>query len=499
MKKTWIALGVFALMALQSKAQSDVDALRYSMQGVGGTARTLGMGGAFSSVGADFGSLDINPAGVGLFRSNEFSFTPEVNSINANSTFQGNSETDRRLNFDVANWGIEWAKKLRSGRNGGWQSVNFAIGGTRLNNFNNNTFFSGNDNQSSLIDYYVSQINASPVVPSQLPNVYPFDGSLLYNTGLIYTNSADSLTYNDGLPAGTDLQRAVTIQTSGGQDEYYAALGTNYLNKLYLGVSLGVPTIRYNYASTITETDINNELIGFDNYSFTQAYTTTGVGINAKVGLIYKVNDYLRLGAAVHSPTYYWLQDSYSNSVTSNLESYGIFTDVSPNGSYNYNLTTPWRLEAGATVLIKTYGLISADYEYVNYGSSNYSFNETGTPDEKNQENALNNTISDKYGASSNLRVGGELALGNIRLRLGYTLSGSPFKDSTGTMGFDESSHSYSGGIGIRFGKYYLDGAYVYGTTKQFYQPYSLSYTTVPGANITTNTSNILATIGVKF
>ena len=215
--------------------------------------------------------------------------------------------------------------------------------------------------------------------------------------------------------------------------------------------------------------------------------------------MIYKINDYLRLGAAVHSPAYYWLQDAYSNSVTSNLESYGTFSDFSPNGSYNYNLTTPWRFEGGATVLIKTYGLISADYEWVNYGTSNYSFHETGTPDEKNQQNLLNNMISSKYGSASNFRIGGELALGNIRFRLGYTLSGSPFKDSTGTMGYDQSSQSYSGGIGIRFGKCYLDGAYVYGTAKQFYQPYSLPNTTVPGASITTNSNNILATFGVKF
>ena len=43
-----------------------------------GTARVMGMGGAFTSLGADLSSMALNPAGLGMYRSNEFSFTPRV-------------------------------------------------------------------------------------------------------------------------------------------------------------------------------------------------------------------------------------------------------------------------------------------------------------------------------------------------------------------------------------------------------------------------------------
>ena len=41
-----------------------------------GTARVMGMGGAFTSLGADLSSMSINPAGLGMYRRNEFSLTP---------------------------------------------------------------------------------------------------------------------------------------------------------------------------------------------------------------------------------------------------------------------------------------------------------------------------------------------------------------------------------------------------------------------------------------
>ena len=40
-----------------------------------GTARSMGMGGAFTSLGGDMASFGYNPAGFGMYRSNEISAT----------------------------------------------------------------------------------------------------------------------------------------------------------------------------------------------------------------------------------------------------------------------------------------------------------------------------------------------------------------------------------------------------------------------------------------
>ena len=52
-------------------AQDEVDILRYSQYQIGGTARSIGYGGAVGSLGADFSALTVNPAGIGLYRKSE--------------------------------------------------------------------------------------------------------------------------------------------------------------------------------------------------------------------------------------------------------------------------------------------------------------------------------------------------------------------------------------------------------------------------------------------
>ena len=49
-------------------AQGEVDALRFSREGLYGTARAMSMGGAFGALGGDQSALAINPAGIGVYR-----------------------------------------------------------------------------------------------------------------------------------------------------------------------------------------------------------------------------------------------------------------------------------------------------------------------------------------------------------------------------------------------------------------------------------------------
>ena len=41
-----------------------------------GTARTMGMGNAFTALGADLSSATLNPAGIGMYVESDFSFSP---------------------------------------------------------------------------------------------------------------------------------------------------------------------------------------------------------------------------------------------------------------------------------------------------------------------------------------------------------------------------------------------------------------------------------------
>ena len=68
-----------ALAALCSSSmlfsQGVVDALKYSQQDIRGTARYMGMAGAFGALGGDITTLSQNPAGIGVYRNSDIAAT----------------------------------------------------------------------------------------------------------------------------------------------------------------------------------------------------------------------------------------------------------------------------------------------------------------------------------------------------------------------------------------------------------------------------------------
>ena len=76
------------------------DLAQLSQTHVFGTARVMGMGGAFTSLGADLSSMSLNPAGLGMYRRNEISLTPLVPMAKASTagtaSWKGNSKSDRK-------------------------------------------------------------------------------------------------------------------------------------------------------------------------------------------------------------------------------------------------------------------------------------------------------------------------------------------------------------------------------------------------------------------
>src|SRR5207342_53608 len=172
--------------------------------------------------------------------------------------------------------------------------------------------------------------------------------------------------------------------------------------------------------------------------------TTNGFGVNGKFGLAYIFNEYVRAGFAVHTPTLYAMHDDYISSVSSSLGPGVNYDWSSPNGSYDYDLVTPWRLVASLAGFIGKSGFISADYELVDYASMKFKFHRYSTPDELLIESNLNQTIDQKYRAASVVRVGGEYAYDIFRLRAGMAYYESPFQKGVAADGNDFTRWSFS-------------------------------------------------------
>lgn len=105
MRKLYLVLSI-SCMSAGAFAQSAIDAYRFSQPDLRGTARFMGMGGAFGALGGDLSTLSQNPAGIGVYRSNELGFTLDLDIQNSNSDAMGFKTSDSQTKFYLDNIGL---------------------------------------------------------------------------------------------------------------------------------------------------------------------------------------------------------------------------------------------------------------------------------------------------------------------------------------------------------------------------------------------------------
>ncbi len=478
-KISFLFWGMFVLMSKFLNAQNDIDILRYSQQSIIGSARYSSMAGAFGALGGDFSCLGTNPAGIAVFRKSDFSFTPTIFYKGVSSSYYGKTSEDYSLNFNFGNIGIVGVFHNPNAKDGiGWLNFNAGIGYNRNNSFRSNTTMSGQLNQS-LLDGF--NADAQGLLPNQLDL---FGNKLAFNTYLIDTIGGPTK-YQSVIPAGAAVEQRKNINARGATGEIDISFGGNYSNVFYLGGSIGIASINYSEEATYTESDVNNSIKSFNSFNYTNTLRTRGKGVNLKIGAIYKPLDWLRLGAALHTPTYYSLSDDYSSSMIAFTEK---FIDTSKAiGDFDYSLLTPGRMIGSIAFVIGKHAIISCDAERVNYAGG--KLNAQG-----NVFQNVNSTVEQKYKATMNLRAGGEVRLDQIAFRLGYALYGSPFVNDK-QMQFSRTSYTF--GIGYRTDRRYLDVAFVKTNYNEDHYLYS-SPTLLPANNKNTAVS-VMCTVGFRF
>ena len=70
-----------------------------------GTARSMALGGAFTSLGADLASMSINPAGLGMYRRNEIALTPMMTFQSSETPGTMSYAKNGKNRFSMANFG----------------------------------------------------------------------------------------------------------------------------------------------------------------------------------------------------------------------------------------------------------------------------------------------------------------------------------------------------------------------------------------------------------
>jgi len=175
------------------------------------------------------------------------------------------------------------------------------------------------------------------------------------------------------------------------------------------------------------------------------------------------------LGAAIHTPTSFKIEDNFTSSlqyVYTDGSGRQDFTAESPDGSFNYRVKTPMVIIGSGAFIIGKSGLITAEVEFKDYTSTEFNFNSTTEEADLAYEAELNTQIGENFKSAVNVRLGGEFAYEKLRLRAGYGLIGSPYVEG------DSFYNSFSAGIGLRQRSFYMDLGYRRSVFGETYVPY---------------------------
>ena len=523
-----LALPLLLGAGLSARAQDFVgEASRYSQLQFGGPARTQGIAGANVALGADFGNLTSNPAGLGLYQKSEINFAPGLGFGQADASGTGTPVNQTKNSFHIASAGLVLARRRTDDDANDWRGGSFALGFSRLADYNTSFSYEGTVADNASLFQRLREpraANGSTDYESALDDIY--DQALnSYNNGSEYT-SLDGLAYSTfltnfspdkstlnitpGLRRNPTLAvpQRETITRSGSLSQFDLGYGANYRDRVYVGGGIGIVSANNRVTRTYEEGSNSADTSAFQSLRLLENERTTATGINLRLGIIYRMNDFLRVGASVQTPTYIGL----SNTFNQTLETYFKSTIVVPDyvtqssassttgattsavpAAYDYAIVTPFRANGGVALTIGKAGFLTGDIEYVGYGQARYH----STPEQANGTtdsfSAENSAIKADYQNAINLRFGGELRLAVFRLRAGYAHYGDPYRNGS----IDRSQTFYTAGAGLRQNNFFLDVAGVYTTFDQLYSPYSLSQGREPV--ITVNNSRFTTNVTAGF
>lgn len=497
MKKLVYTISIL-LLACTSYAQDLTDALRYSNYHISGTARSAAMGNAFGALGGDFTSLSINPAGAGVYRSGEFILTPSVGKVSIDGTYLGNKENESKYNLSFDNLGYVTTIPTGENSESGLVSLSFGVGFNRLGSFSRDMIAEGANANHSLLAYFTQTANSQGVSSDYLDSYYE---KLAWNTYMIDYDNNNKEYFNELTDHNYGQSQRKTTSQRGYINEYLLSFAANFNHKFYLGATVGIHDVIFKETANLLEFDAQNNIPNFDEYTFGTYLKTTGTGYNVKIGAIYKPTENLRLGLAVHSPTFYKFNDLYDSNMSSVItwasdgitESYSDKPDKQ--GVYDYEIETPLKAIISGAYVIGKSGLISLDYEIVDYSTAKLKNGSDGY-DYYNE----NKDIQDAYKTVGNLHIGGEYRVNkNFSLRAGYENFPSVYQTSYQNNTNQNSKVSYStisGGFGFKQGNVFFDGAIKHTMNDEYLKLYPGS---INMAKYTTNQNSVILTLGFKF
>jgi hypothetical protein len=530
MNKTIIAVAAIAIPAIAS-AQSAVDAYRLSQTELRGTARFMAMGGAFTALGGDLSTLNQNPAGIGVYRRSEIGATLDISPNKITSVSPTNRISQSQTKAYCNNFGYVGTAQL----DGAMRSFSWGASYNRVASFDRVYDVYNGATSSSLSNYIAAFTGNTAEGDLDFGSNYnPYTDSdcdwlsiLAYSTYMI-NPTASGKGYNGLFQNGTQGDAYSQVRESGYVDEYAIDFGGNISDAVYWGVGFGITDLSYHQSQSYSESMADAYIAskqgmttGDAGFELTNNRVINGSGWNFKVGLIARPINELRVGIAVHTPTWYSLSQSayavnsysyYNPNASEDRENPLSGNEYTDDSYYNFRLYSPWKIMVGAAAVLGSQAIVSIDYEHQAYGDMKIKYQDQfGTY--VNDDN-VNDDISAYYKASNIVRIGAEYRVTpSFSVRAGYNYAATNVKSQAAdgqvevlTAGTDPSytmnkdTNAVSVGLGYRSGSFYIDGTYIHRERKSTYHAYT-DYADVqaPVATLTDTNNSVVLSIGFKF
>ncbi|MFD2935246.1 hypothetical protein [Spirosoma flavum] len=497
------------------------DAFRYSDFSQSGTARFRGLGGNHAALGGDASNLSGNAAGLAFYNRSELSISPTFTSVNNQNTFLGQQTTSNGGKVSVGQFGLVLAGKSNGSRR--WRRTAFGITYSQSTNFFDNVDARGlnNNPNSSIAQTYVNGANSGNYSEKELSDsFYPNDRQADFKEAAAYglflinpTVTSTTSTTSAGPPytrydATTQKDQRATLSRSGTHSQWTIAYAGNLDDKLYIGGSIALTHLRYSSQYNFLETPVNG--FTFANYGQINGFNVTGNGINASLGLIYKLSSQLQLGATVVTPTFSSANEVFSQTLTAvakdpNLQLKTNSVDVvDPSNNFEYSLQTPLRASGGATYFLGSgkIGFITATAEYVGYQGMRVRTSAfTNQQDNTDFKNDVKGFVQQTYQNVVNVRVGAEVRAGLLRVRAGVGYLPSAYKiDLDRVAKSDRDKLLLSAGLGFRNDRFFADLSGSYLTYKSGFTAFQLpNDVDTPTVATSNRTTNVMLSFGVFF
>ena len=473
-----------------------------------GTARSMALGGAFASLGADLASMSVNPAGLGMYQRNEIVLTPMMTFQSSDTAGTNPFGKNGKNRFAMANFGAALNTYQSSGT---LTSLTIGIGLSRIADFNSRYSYkfdtpypNGGGQAPSIADVFGRQLGQAGIFPNNngelgydYNNPYFWPAILGYNGYMIssFTDAAGSYYVPDCIGSNASILHYMDVVNSGSINEFALSFGANFNNIVYLGATIGIQSVHkstgvyygedYRYDNGPAANSAGDQLISQLDYAdLYQHSVLDGSGANFKLGVIVRPSEALRIGVAFHTPTYYSLERSYYGTINSQLYNNDtgdteINSDGTPYqddmGSDSWCFTSPARLMLGISYTFGNFGLISIDYERDWYNGIRVKNTPDGFdiyPEDYKAE------FKHGFQGTNTLRAGIEIKpLPVMALRVGGGFTGSMFKNRNDyyDMPLAYRTSYVAAGIGFNLSRSIsLDMAYQYIADKQ--TPYQLFY-----------------------